>query len=508
MSSPAAPLLDCRGIGVRFGGVAALDNVPFNLQSGEIHGLVGCNGAGKSTLMKVLAGNVAHESGEICLAGEPIRFHSPRQALERGIAMVYQELSGIGALSVAENLFLGRQLRTFLGTVDWRGMNRAARESLRELDINVDVRQRLDAYPLVIRQMAEIARGLHSGARILILDEPTSALSLPEARRLFELMRTLKARGIAMVFISHFLEDVLAVCDRVTVLRDGRHVATHLTKDVTRAQLIEQMVGGVSQAAGQEAVDATLPAESKQPVRLRIDSFARAGLFDDVSFKVRAGECLGLYGFVGAGHQELVHAIGGAIALDAGETRLDNHPVRIRRVADAVRQGVVLVAADRGRTVNRRAPIAHNVTLAHLRKAIGPWITRRREAAVCQPLLERVGCRPPDAWKPAGLLSGGNQQKVVLAKWLLGPIRVLLLEEPTRGMDVHAKAEVMQLVREQQANGAAVVLASTEPEFLLAYCDRILTLSRGRVTREFANGKVTKADLMHAAEKELVVGSG
>lgn len=498
-----APLLECRGIGVRFGGVAALDNVPFDLQPGEIHGLVGCNGAGKSTLMKVLAGNVPHETGEIRLAGESVRFQSPRQALERGIAMVYQELSGIGALSVAENLFLGRQPLTMFGTVDWRRMTRAARSSLKELDVEIDVRRRLDSYPLVIRQMVEIARGLHSGARILILDEPTSALSLPEARRLFELMRTLKSRGIAMVFISHFLEDVLAVCDRVTLLRDGRHMVTQAAKEVTRAKLIEQMVGGESKAAGQEAVEAMLPAESKQPVRLRIDSFSRTGLFHDVSFKVRSGECLGLYGFVGAGHQELVQAIGGAIGLDAGETRIDNHPVRIPRVAEAVKQGLVLVAADRGRTVNRQAPIAHNVTVAHLRKAIGSWIVRKRETSVCRPMLEKVGCRPPDPWKRAGLLSGGNQQKVVLAKWLLGPIKVLLLEEPTRGMDVHAKAEVMQLVRDQQAQGAAVVLASTEPEFLLAYCDRILTMNRGRVTREFSTGKVTKSDLMHAAEEEL-----
>ncbi|HUQ72745.1 MAG TPA: sugar ABC transporter ATP-binding protein [Planctomycetaceae bacterium] len=499
----SAPLLDCRGIGVQFGGVAALEDVHFDLRPGEIHGLVGCNGAGKSTLMKVLAGNVAVDAGEIKLNGETIRLTSPRQALDRGIAMVYQELSGIGQLSVAENLFLGRQPLTSWGTVDWRAMVRQARASLKELDIEIDVRRRLDAYPLVIRQMVEIARGLHSGARILILDEPTSALSLPEARRLFELMWTLKSRGIALVFISHFLEDVLAVCDRVTVLRDGRHVATHSVKQVTRSQLIEQMVGGLSKAAGQEAVEATLPAESKQPVRLRIDRFTRAGLFDDVTFKVRSGECLGLYGFVGAGHQELVQAIGGAIGIDAGETRVDNRPVRIRRVSDAVRQGVVLVAADRGRTVNRRATIAHNVTLSHLRSAVGEWLIRRREAAICRPLLKRVGCRPPDPWKRAGLLSGGNQQKIVLAKWLMGSIRVLLLEEPTRGMDVHAKAEVMQLVREQQASGAAVVLASTEPEFLLAYCDRILTLSRGKVTREFAAGTVTKQALMHAAELEL-----
>ena len=231
--SSSAPLLDCHNIGVRFGGVTALSEVNFNLLTGEVHGLVGCNGAGKSTLMKVLAGVVPEYSGVIRLDNIPVQLGSPREALDHGIAMVYQELSGIEQLSVAENLFLGRQAVTSWKTVDWRQMNRQATDSLAELDIHIDVRRRLGDYPLVIRQMVEIARGLSSGARVLILDEPTSALSPPESKRLFELIKHLQRRGVAMVFISHFLEDVLAICDRVTILRDGRQIETRLASRVT-----------------------------------------------------------------------------------------------------------------------------------------------------------------------------------------------------------------------------------------------------------------------------------
>jgi ribose transport system ATP-binding protein len=497
------PLLDCRRIGVRFGGVVALQDVDFDIRPGEVHGLVGCNGAGKSTLMKVLAGVVPEYTGGIHIDGRPVRLHSPREALAQRIAMVYQELSGIGALSVAENLCLGRQ-PTKWGRVDWSRMNREAAASLAELDIQIDVRRRLDSYPLVIRQMVEIARGLHSGARVLILDEPTSALSLPEARRLFELIGRLKTRGVAMVFISHFIEDVLAICDRVTILRDGRLLQTRPAAELDRATILHQMVGEERESAADEKTEATLPAASTAVPRLTMKHLNQAGRFRDVSLDVKPGECLGLYGFVGAGHQDLVQALSGATRFDAGEVTLDGRRLRPGDLPSAVSRGVVFVAADRAQTLARRAPIAHNATLAHLRRVLGAWITRRQEHRVCQPLLERVGCRPPNPGLPAGALSGGNQQKVVLAKWLLGPIQVLLLEEPTRGMDVHAKAEVMELVAQQKRAGAAIVLASTEPELVLAHADRIVTFARGRITREFAGQRVTKQELMHSAEEEAV----
>ena len=494
------PLLDCRQIEVRFGGVVALSKVDFSIRPGEIHGLVGCNGAGKSTLMKVLAGVVPEYTGEILFDGRPIRLGSPREALSHGIAMVYQELSGIEQLSVAENLFLGRQPVTSWGQINWREMNRQATESLAELDIHIDVRRRLGDFPLVIRQMVEIARGLHSGARVLILDEPTSALSLPEVKRLFELIKHLQTKGVAMVFISHFLEDVLAICNRVTILKDGKRLLTKLAAELDRATILRHMVGDEESSTSEECIEATLPTAITGSPRIDIKNLSRKNCFEEISLEVRPGECLGLYGFVGAGHQDLMHALAGAIGVASGEIAIDGRAMPMEDVAKAVREGVVLVAADRAQTLARRAPIAHNTTLAHLRSSVGGWITRKREYGVCQPMLQTVGCRPPNPALHAGLLSGGNQQKVVLAKWLLGPIRVLLLEEPTRGMDVHAKAEIMALVAEQKRKGAAVILASTEPELVLAHSDRIATLARGRITKIFSGERVTKQDLMKFAE--------
>lgn len=499
-AEPPALLLECRKIGVRFGGVVALSDVDFDLRPGEVHGLVGCNGAGKSTLMKVLAGVVPDYSGEILMDARPVRLGSPRESLGHGIAMVYQELSGIEQLSVAENLFLGRQLVTSWGQVNWREMQRQATASLAELEIHIDVRRRLGDYPLVIRQMVEIARGLHSGARVLILDEPTSALSLPEARRLFELIKHLQTRGVAMVFISHFLEDVLAICDRVTIVKDGRKLETRQTSELDRTTIIRQMVGDVTEATSEECVEATLPAAAGGSPRLEVRELSRPGCFDQISLDVKPGECLGLYGFVGAGHQDLVHALAGATSAERGQILLDGHTLKSGDVAAAVDQGIVLVAADRAQTLARRAAIAHNMTLAHLKRNLGSWIVRKKEREVCQPMLQQVGCRPPNPDLRAGSLSGGNQQKVVLAKWLLGPIRVLLLEEPTRGMDVHAKAEIMELVAQQKRSGAAVILASTEPELVLAHADRIATLARGKLTRMFQGERVTKQDLMRCAE--------
>ena len=494
------PLLECVDIGVRFGGVDALTGVDFFLRAGEVHGLVGCNGAGKSTLMKVLAGSVPDYTGEIRWQGQAVRLETPREALSQGIAMVYQELSGIEQLSVAENLFLGRQLVTGLGRIDWQAMTRQATESLNELDIHINVRRPLGEFPLVIRQMVEIARGLHSGARVLILDEPTSALSLPETRRLFELIKHLQTRGVAIVFISHFLEDVLAICDCVTILKDGRKLETRAANELDRATMIRQMVGDSTDSTTEECVEAMLPEASVVSPRIEVCGLSKAGCFEQATLNVMPGECLGIYGFVGAGHQDLVHALSGSTSAERGEILLDGQPMRQGDVSRAVRAGVVMVAADRAQTLARRAPISHNMTLAHLRRNLGEWIFRRDEHRICQPMLERVGCRPPNPALRAGSLSGGNQQKVVMAKWLFGPIRVLLLEEPTRGMDVNAKAEIMALVAEQKRLGVAVILASTEPELVLAYSDRIATMARGRITRVFHAERVTKQDLMRFAE--------
>ncbi len=494
------PLLECRAISKRFGGETALERVDFSLMAGEAHGLVGSNGAGKSTLMRILAGALPDHEGEVLLDGQSVRLASPREAARLGIAMVYQELSGIGQLSVAENLFLGRQPTTRLGRIDWKAMYRSARAQLDELQLDVSVHQRLDTCPLVVRQMVEIARVLHSGARILILDEPTSALSPPETRRLFQLLRQLRERGVAMVFISHFLEDVLEICDRVTVLRDGHRVATRPAREMTKHEIIHAMLGRTveMEETGYEQT-VRLPPRRTEPVVLRVRELARAKSFQPVSFEIAAGECLALYGFVGAGHQELAHAVAGALHVDTGELLVDDKKLPLGSVPAAVENGVVMVAADRGKTLVGRAPIYQNTTLAHLRSAAGRWLRSSREVRAAEPVLRRVGLQPLAPRLPVRSLSGGNQQKVVMAKWLLGKMRVLVLEEPTRGMDVGAKEEILSIVRQLQAEGVAVLLATTEPELALNCAQRILVFHRGRVTAEFHDVALDRAELMRHA---------
>lgn len=499
-ASPVAPLLECRGISKHFGGEAALEGVDFSLHAGEVHGLVGANGAGKSTLMKVLAGALPDHQGQTLLDGRPIELSSPQAALSHGVAMVYQELSGIGQLSVAENVCLGQQPVTRWGRIDWPAMNRAAREQLAQLELDIDVTRRLDRFPLAIRQLVEIARGLHRGARALILDEPTSALSPPETRRLFGLIDRLRKRGVAVVFISHFIEDVLEICDRVTILLNGRRVETSPASAITKHYVIHTMLGHA--LAGEERGYETavqLPPRAGGPPRLSVQSASRRGAFDDVSLEVAPGECLGLYGFVGAGHQELVHALGGGLPLDGGAVRLDDRPLPAGDTHAAAARGVVLVPSDRKQSLVAPAEVYKNLTLARLSAAVGRWLTAAREIQAAQPLLAQVGCRPADPRLRAGQLSGGNQQKVVLGKWLLGDVRVLLLDEPTRGMDVGAKEEIMRLVGQLKRQGAAVILASSEPELLLAHADRILVVRRGRVAHEFAGGRVDKPALMKLA---------
>ena len=500
-SSPTiSPLLECRAIRKCFGGAVALDGVDFDLAAGEIHGLVGSNGAGKSTLMKILAGALPNHEGTIRIDGKIAALDSPGAALAHGIAMVYQDLSGIGQLSVAENLFLGREPVTAWGKVDWGLMNENAREIVARMQIDVDVRRRLDRHPLVIRQIVEIARGLTSGARVLILDEPTSSLSPPETRRLFELLAQLKSRGVAMVFISHFIEDVLEICDRVTILKDGRIVERSRAADLDKHGVIHAMLGrGLESEETAYEHQVELPERTGAPPVFEARGLSLSGTFEGVELAVAPGECLGLYGFVGAGHQELAHALAGARRPDAGRVDLDGHPLSPGDLHRAVREGVVLVAADRSQTLVRGSEIYKNVTLAHLRSTVGEWLARSREVALVKPLLERVSCRPAEPKLRVGSLSGGNQQKVVLAKWLTGPVRVLILEEPTRGMDVGAKEEIMRLVRDLKTKRAAVILASTEPEFVMAHSDRIVTFRRGRISGEFCGGTVDKSMLLRNA---------
>ncbi len=497
-SSPA--ILSLRGVTKRFGGAVALNGVDFDLMPGEIHGLLGENGAGKSTLMKILSGVHSPDEGEFVLRGAPTYFTSPADAKAQGIGMIFQELSSIGSLSVAENVFRGRQPVNRFGMIDWKRMNADATAALRDVGIKLDVTTRVGSLPLGAQQLVEIAWVVSSGADIIILDEPTSALSPPESERLFALMRQLRQQGKSLIFISHFLEDVTAVADRVTILKNAKRVASLQSDGLSKARLIELMIGrDATELAAASSHSMTLPPPIEAPAMVEIEGLSLAGSVDNVNLTIRAGEIVGLFGFLGAGMTELARVLFGQIAPDAGSVRLDGKLVRPRSPNEAKRLGIAYLTENRRSTIFPRHEIYKNVTLAHLDRLVPPIFRSDSEIAIAERQIQRTGVRPPVPHLLAGQLSGGNQQKVVLAKWLTRKPRLLILNEPTRGMDVGAKREVLDLIKGLRQEGVAILLLSTEPETVIAEADRILVMSKGRITREFAAEPVSKDLLMASA---------
>src|SRR5215468_1050466 len=500
MPEGASPLLELQGISKTFGGVEALRGVDFALSPGEIHGLVGENGAGKSTLMKIIAGVHPEFTGRFLLDGQEKRFRSARDAHAAGIAMVHQELSVAPDLTVAENVFLGNQPTNAIGLVQWRRMAREAGEQLARFGIDVDPMSRLGDLPIGLQQLIEIARVLFSGARIIILDEPTSALSPPEVERLFSTLRRLRDEGTAIVFISHFIEDILRVSDMVTVFRNGRKVAETDAADTSKAALIEAMIG-----KGREALEETythdiaLPRPSDQPVALSASGISLARSLRDVSFDVRAGEVLGIYGFMGCGQLELARVLFGKIKPDSGTVVIDGDRKAFTSTAAARRAGIAFVPESRRAMLFHQEPVYKNISISVLDRISSLLLKPASERAIASRQVEQLQIRPPVVGLDLGMLSGGNQQKVALAKWLTYPPRLLVLCEPTRGMDVGAKNDVINIVRDLREKGLAIIVLSTEPETVLSLADRILVLKRGAVVREFAGEPVSKDRLLEAA---------
>ena len=500
MTEAARPILELEGIGKSFGGVVALDGVDFALAQGEVHGLIGENGAGKSTLMKIISGVHTDYSGVMRLAGAPVRFRSTRDALAAGIGMVHQELSIVPSLSVAENVFLGVQPVGRLGNVRWRAMAADAREHLERLGIEVDPAAEAGALPLGLQQLVEISRVLFSGARIIILDEPTSALSPPEIERLFAVLRRLKDGGTSFVFISHFIDDVLAVSDRVTVFRNARRIATEPAAQVDKKWLIERMIGrGHAELEESYTGEIQLVSDPGAAAVLEASGLERRGLYRGVSFAVRAGEVLGIYGFMGSGQLELARALGGKLRPEAGEVRVDGRRVRLRSTAAAKRAGVVLLPESRRSMLFAREPVYKNVSISILERIGAVLLRPREERRLAGLQVERLHIRPASVEPELRTLSGGNQQKVALARWLVHLPRVLVLAEPTRGMDVGAKEDVVKIVKGLKEQQIAVVVVSTEPETVLALADRILVMRKGEIAQEFAGMAVSKDRLLAAA---------
>ena len=494
------PLLELTGISKAFGGVAALKRVDFSLDFGEIHGIVGENGAGKSTLMKIIAGVVHEYEGTLRLDGVARRFASARDAKAAGIGMVYQELSSVQSLTVAENVYLGVQPTTRFGAIDWRAMWQGTHNHLARLGIELDPRVEMGSLSLGLQQLVELARVLFSGARIIILDEPTSALSPPEIKRLFDVLRRLQQTGHSLIFISHFIDDVLAICDRVTVFRNGSTVATSTCAEVNKASLIERMIGAGHNVLEESYIgDRVLQSRLGSPVVMDATELIFADAVRGVSLQVRAGEVLGIFGFMGSGQLELARCLGGKLRLESGRIAVDHRAVRLTSTARARRAGVALVPESRRSMLFAHEQVFKNETISILQR-IGTVLLRPSvEREIGRRHSERLAIRPPDVELPLHTLSGGNQQKVAIARWLTHLPRVLVLSEPTRGMDVGAKEEVVRIVRSLRAESVGIIVVSTEPETVLSLADRILVMQKGRVVREFSDEAVSKDRLLAAA---------
>ncbi|HWL69038.1 MAG TPA: sugar ABC transporter ATP-binding protein [Geminicoccus sp.] len=494
------PILEMVGIGKRFGGVTALTGIDFDLRRGEVHGLVGENGAGKSTLMKIIAGVHHGYDGEMRIDGQAVNFRSARDALAAGIGMVHQELSIVPQLSVAENVFLGVQPTNGLGVVSWGRMKREAREHLQLLGIDIDPTRETGTLPIGMQQLIEIGRVLFSGARIVILDEPTSALSPPEVKHLFEVLGRLKAKGTTFVFISHFLEDILEVSDRVTVFRNSRKVATVDAASVDKAWVIEQMIGaGHHELADAMLGEIRLESPKDAPVMFSARGLSRPRSFTDVSFDVKAGEVVGLYGFMGSGQTELARALMGKARLHGGTVSMGGQEIRLRSTADAKKAGIALVPESRRAMLFGHEPVYKNISISILERISRLLLKPGEERRIAQGHVDALRIRPFSVEPEVRKLSGGNQQKVALARWLTHLPRLLVLSEPTKGMDVGAKDDVVKIVKGLKEKGVAVVVASAEPETVLTMADRILVMRKGQIAQEFAERGVSKDQLLAAA---------
>ena len=494
------PLLEMTGITKSFGGVQALRGVDFTLQAGEVHGLVGENGAGKSTMMKIIAGVHSGYGGRMAIDGQEVTFRSARDALAAGIGMVHQELSIVPDLSVAENVFLGKQPTSALGVVQWRDMVKEAKVQLHQLGLDVDPRTRIGSLPIGLQQLIELARVLFSGARIIILDEPTSALSPPEVEQLFSVLRTVKASGRSVIFISHFLDDILRVSDAVTVFRNGRKVADSAVSQIDKSWVIEQMIGKGHDELEESYTGAIpLAAKPNAPVIMAAKGLSSSRYFRDLSFDIRAGEILGIYGFMGCGQVELARTLFGKIQPDAGTLIVNGAPRRLATTAAAKNAGIAFVPESRRSMLFHHEPVYKNASIAMLERISRLWLKPGQERKLARAQVEALRIRPPNPNLPLGGLSGGNQQKVALAKWLTYPPKVLVLSEPTRGMDVGAKDDVVRIVRGLRDQGLAIVVVSTEPETVLSLADRILVMKKGAIAQEFAEGSISKDRLLEAA---------
>jgi ribose transport system ATP-binding protein len=496
--SDVQDLLKLDGISKSFPGVRALSNVHLHVRKGEVHALLGENGAGKSTLMKILSGAYSRDSGDIIWDGKKIEIHNPKAAQEYGIGIIYQEFNLVPHLSIAENVFIGREKfkNKALNLLDWGEMYRQTQILLDELNLKLDPRRPVMGLGVAHQQMVEIAKALSLDARLLIMDEPTSALTDTEIHQLFSVIRKLKERGVSVVFISHHLDEVFEICDRGTILRDGEYIATVDLQHTTETELIQLMVG----RSLEQQFPKVEPRRGKEA--LRVEGLSRKDVLYDINFTAYTGEILGIAGLVGAGRTELMRAVFGADPIDKGQIYIFGKPVKINSPQVAIKAGIGLLPEDRKQQgLILLMSVLNNISLASLDLLKNKFnlLRLKDEKTQAKDYVSKLKILTPHVDQQVQFLSGGNQQKVVLAKWLAGKSKVLIFDEPTRGIDVGAKVEVYHLMNNLVENGVAVIMISSEMPELLGMSDRILVMHEGHLSAEMTRAEATQEKVLAAA---------
>ena len=494
MENNESLLLDMRGITKRFPGVLALSEVDFDVRKGEVHALVGENGAGKSTLMKILSGVYERDGGDVMFKGQPVAFRSPRQSQLAGITTIYQELNQVPHLSVTENIFLGSELTRGVA-LKWSEMHQKARALLAKLHLDIDPRTQIGQLGVGMQQMVEVAKALYHKADLIIMDEPTSSLSIREINDLFGIVRELKAQGVSIIYISHHLEETFEVSDRITVLRDGHLISTQATSELSVDKLIRLMVGrDLSEKFPKEAA-------VRGDEILRVEGLNQGDKLRDISFSAYAGEVLGLAGLVGAGRTELVRAIFGADPIDSGQFYVQGKPVTIKSSRDAVNHGIGLLTEDRKRQgLFLQMTVRENITMTVLERLTRGLVTnQKKEAELAQQYIDNLTIKASSQDQLAINLSGGTQQKVVLSKWLATSPRLLIFDEPTRGIDVGAKVEIYRMINDLASRGVAILMVSSELPEILGMSDRIMVLAGGRIRGFLSRAEATEERIMELA---------
>jgi len=504
-SVPASALIEVRNLSKAFPGVKALDNVRFDLWPGEVHALMGENGAGKSTLMKILAGVYRTDGGEVLMDGATVKIQSPAHAQRLAIGIIHQELHLMPHLTAAQNIFLGREPRKAGGwLLDEARLNDDARALFNRLNLHMEPTTRISDLTVAKQQMVEISKALSFRSRVLIMDEPTAALNNAEIHELFRIIRQLKSDGVGIVYISHKMDEIQRIADRITVLRDGRYIDT-VPAQTAMSQVIAMMVGRQLEVSNKE-----FPDTSSNDVLLEVSGLRRGRAIRDVSFKVRRGEILGFAGLMGAGRTEVARAVFGADPLESGEIKVAGKRVALRSPRDAVAAGIGYLSEDRKHFgLATGMDVAANITLPSLSRWLrwGMFLNRSGIAEVSESMVEKLRIKTPSIYQISKLLSGGNQQKVVIAKWLVQDCEVLIFDEPTRGIDVGAKSEIYKLLNDLAAQGRAIVVISSELPEVLLLSHRILVMCEGRITGEVRGQEATQELLMELATRREVLAA-